>query len=263
MTPTYEVLALRYATLQARSRSENFSFPDDHAAPMPLDFFIWVIRGNGRVVVVDTGFGSGDAQSRQRDLILPPDRLLARVDVDAAAVEDVVITHLHWDHAGGIDFFPRATFHVQDAEMAYCTGRCMCHHALRRHFEVEHVVSAVRALYAERMKFHDPVSELAPGITLHEIGGHSAGIQVVRVATERGWVVLASDVAHYWANLRLRNPFPLNVDLPRMMEGFEVVERLADGPDHIIPGHDPLVLRKFPKLNGDADIVRLDQAPID
>lgn len=261
MIPTYEVLALRFARLNDRLRRENFLTVDDHFAPMPLDFFVFVIRGEGSLFVVDTGFGEEDARSRGRTLTEPPERVLARAGIDASSVENVVLTHMHWDHAGGMNTFRNARFHLQDAEMAYCTGRCMCQRPLRYPFEGEHVVSAVRALYAGRMAFHDGNGTLAPGITLHRIGGHSPGSQAIRVHTKRGWVVLAGDAAHYWENLRTRNPFPIIVDLPAMLHGFETLERLADSPDHIIPGHDPLVLSRFPKLNGDPDISMLHVDP--
>jgi glyoxylase-like metal-dependent hydrolase (beta-lactamase superfamily II) len=176
-------------------------------------------------------------------------------------VSRVVLTHMHFDHAGRLDLFPRATFHIQDAEMAYCTGRCMCHSVLRLPFDVDDVIAAVRRVHAGSMQFHDGTAEIAPGITLHLIGGHSGGLQVVRVPTERGWVVLASDATHLWANIRTGNPFPIMADLTRMLEGYRIIESLADGPDHIIPGHDPLVRTRFPSIPGQPDIVRLDLPP--
>jgi glyoxylase-like metal-dependent hydrolase (beta-lactamase superfamily II) len=109
---------------------------------------------------------------------------------------------------------------------------------------------------------HDGDAEIAPGITLHLIGGHSGGIQSVRVPTERGWVVLAGDATHLWGNIRKRMPFPVVVDVARMLKGFEILESLADGPDHIIPGHDPLILKRFPPLAGYPDTVRVDLPPI-
>jgi glyoxylase-like metal-dependent hydrolase (beta-lactamase superfamily II) len=84
----------------------------------------------------------------------------------------------------------------------------------------------------------------------------------VRVPTARGWVVLASDATHFWANIRTRSPFPLVVDVARMLEGYRTLESLADGPDHIIPGHDPLVLARFPGVAGQSDAVRLDLPPL-
>jgi glyoxylase-like metal-dependent hydrolase (beta-lactamase superfamily II) len=266
--PTYEVLALRYATHQNRSARENFIATDTHDALMPLDYFIWVIRSPigasaQRTIVVDTGMDATTTARRPGRVILTPvEEMLGRVGVNPATVRDVVLTHMHFDHAGRIDLFPAARFHIQDAEMAYCTGRCMCHGVLRHTFEVEHVIAAVRRVHDGRMCFHDGTAEIAPGITVHLVGGHSAGLQVVRVPTGRGWVVLASDATHFWANIRARSPFPIVVDMAKMLEGYQIVESLADGPDHIIPGHDPQLLTRFPNVSGQSDVLRLDLPPI-
>jgi glyoxylase-like metal-dependent hydrolase (beta-lactamase superfamily II) len=266
--PAYEIYALRYGTHQARTARSNFVYVDDHDAPMPLDYFVWVIKGpvgakTPQTIVVDTGMGPETVANRPGRVILNPvETMLARVGVEAGNVREVVLTHMHFDHAGRIDAFPAATFHIQDAEMAFCTGRCMGHSVLRDPFEVEHVVTAVRRVYSGRMTFHDGTSEIAPGVTLHLIGGHSGGLQVVRVPTARGWVVLAGDATHYWANIRSRSPFPIVVDVARMLEGYRIVEQLADGPDHVIPGHDPLILARFPPVPGIEDVVRLDLPPV-
>jgi glyoxylase-like metal-dependent hydrolase (beta-lactamase superfamily II) len=263
--PQYEILALRYATMQERPASANFLFPDDHAANMPIDYYVWAIRGEGRVIVVDTGFGMAGAEKRGRSLLRLPKDALAAIGVDAATVKDVVITHLHWDHAGGMADFPAATFHLQDEEMSFATGRCMCHGIFRIPVDVDDVVHAVRQVFAGRVTFHDGrfgrPSTIAPGITLHLVGGHSGGMQIVRVPTARGWVVLASDAIHFYANKERGNPFPLVVDLAKMLDGYRICDELADGPDHVIPGHDPEVLARFPALPGVPDIVRVSDAP--
>ena len=258
--PTYEVLAVRFGSSSARPGSQNFIMPDGHDGPMQMDFYIWVIRRDGRTIVVDTGFSPGASSRRNRQFVHAPAEALAQAGVNVFAVGDVVLTHLHWDHAGNIDLFPQATFHIQDAEMAQATGRCICHKWFRRQSEVDDVVALVRNLYAGRVKFHDGAGEIAPGVTVHLIGGHTGGLQVVRVHTARGWVVLASDAVHYWANIEERNPFPA-ADVMGALEGFATVEGLADGPTHIIPGHDPAVLTRFPPLRGNIDIVRVDLPP--
>ena len=261
-TPHYEIYALRYGSHPDRPASLNFLGADPHDAPMSLDYFVWAIRGGGRTIVVDTGFSRMVAEKRGRTIQMPPNVALRQIGIEAAEVEDVIVTHLHFDHAGNLDMFPKARLHIQDAEMAFCTGRCMCHGVFRAPMEANDMVSAVRALYAGRMRFHDGTGEIAPGIRVHLIGGHSGGLQCVSVPTSRGTVVLASDATHFWANIRERRPFPIIVDLPRMLEGYETLERLADGPDHIIPGHDPLVRTRFQAVEGRQDIVRVDLPPI-
>lgn len=242
--PSYEVFALRYATV-ARRAAENFISPDPHDGPLSMDYFVWAIRGEGRCIVVDTGFGAEAAAKRGRSLLRPPSEALAALGIDCAEVEDVVITHLHYDHAGNLADFPKARFHVQDAEVAYATGRLMRHDMLRHAYDVEDVVTLVRRVYAGRAQFHDGDAEIAPGVSLHRIGGHTKGLQAVRVATARGNVVLASDATHFYANIRNRDPFPIVVDVAAMLEGYETLERLADSPDHIVPGHDPEVMRVY------------------
>jgi glyoxylase-like metal-dependent hydrolase (beta-lactamase superfamily II) len=97
---------------------------------------------------------------------------------------------------------------------------------------------------------------------VHLIGGHSGGIQSIRVPTKRGWVVLAGDATHLWGNIRKRMPFPVVVDVARMLKGFDILNGLADGPDHVIPGHDPLILKRFPPVGGNTEIVRVDLEPV-
>ena len=266
MNPTYEVLALRYATTAPdRPRRENFMPGMDlHDAPMPLDYYVWVIRGHGRLVVVDTGFGTDAAKERHRTLLHEPAALLKRAGIDAAAVPDVVLTHLHYDHAGSLEAFEAATFHLQDEEMRYATGRPMCHACLRAPFNVRDVLQAVGLVHSGRVRFHDGVSELYPGISLHRVGGHTGGLQVVRVATDRGPLVLASDAFHFTENRLRRAPFPIVYHIGEMLEGYRRCEELAGGrEDLLIPGHDPDVRERWPELiPGFADIVRLDLPPL-
>jgi glyoxylase-like metal-dependent hydrolase (beta-lactamase superfamily II) len=261
----YEVLALRYARFDDRTRASNLLRAEPHFdAPMPIDFYVWVIRNADRTIVVDTGFGPEEAGRRGREVLQMPKECLTRVGVDAAEVEDVVVTHLHFDHAGTIGDFPRATFHLQESEMAFATGRHMGHAAFARPFSVEIVCDMVRAVFAGRVRFHDGDAEIAPGVSVHHVGGHSAGLQAVRVRTRRGWLVLASDVSHFYENIEDRNPFPIICHLGDMYEGFQIVERLSSDKTLLIPGHDPLVLARYPLVRPDlAGIaVRLDADPI-
>jgi glyoxylase-like metal-dependent hydrolase (beta-lactamase superfamily II) len=175
-------------------------------------------------------------------------------------VKDVVITHLHYDHVGNFDLFPAATLHLQELEMRYATGRYMGHECFRGAYEVEDVVGMVRRVYEDRVRFHDGDAEIAPGISVHLIGGHTMGLQAVRVATRRGWVVLASDASHFYANLEQVRPFPIVWSVADMVDGYAKLRRLAESPAHIIPGHDPLVMQRYsaPSKALEGIAVRLD-----
>jgi glyoxylase-like metal-dependent hydrolase (beta-lactamase superfamily II) len=168
---------------------------------------------------------------------------------------------MHYDHAGNVPLFPNARFHVQDAEMAYCTGRAMGHPHLAGPFDAQNVVDMVRRTFAGRVVFHAGDAVVFPEVTLHHLPGHTLGLQVVRVQTERGPVVLASDAIHFWANLQRETPFPIVADVVAYLEALRRLRTLAPSIDHIIPGHDPGVLQRFPAEPDTQDIVRLDLAP--
>ena len=258
MTAQYEVYAIKYAH-HMRKASENFIGGDPHDGPMPLDYFVWLIRGGGREVVVDTGFSAAMARKRGRDHLRCPAEALRLLQCDPSSVKDVVITHLHYDHVGNFDLFPAATLHLQDVEMQYATGRHMGEERHRFAYEVEEVVGMVRRVYEKRVHFHNGDEEIAPGISLHLIGGHTMGMQSVRVATRRGWVVLASDASHFYANMEQTRPFPIVFSVDDMVSGYEKLRSLAASPGHVIPGHDPLVMQRYPAVKGLEGIaVRLD-----
>lgn len=258
----YEVYAVRYAHREAR-RPEHFIGGDPHDAPMPMDYFVWAVIGPDKAWVVDTGFDRMDADKRKRQYLRSAAEGLARIGVDAAKVEDVIVTHLHYDHIGGFGQFPAARFHLQDREMAYATGRHMGSPSISHAFEAAHIAEMVHNVFGGRVVFHDGDVDLAQGLSLHLVGGHTMGLQVVRVHTRIGWIVLASDAAHYYENMEAGRPFPIVYNVGDYLDAFRTARRLADSPDFIVPGHDPLVLERYPAaakgLEGIA--VRLDVAP--
>lgn len=262
MDPVYEICAVRYAHLD-RTAAHNFIGGDAHDGPMPLDYYVWTIRGGGRTFVLDTGFDAAMGAARGRQLVQPVAAGLKSVGIDPAQVRDVVISHMHYDHAGNHDLFPEARYHLQRDEMAFCTGQRMCLAEQRAPYEAADVQAMVGKLFAGRIVYHDGITELAPGITLHRVGGHTRGLQVVRVNTQRGFVVLASDAAHFYANWQQRRPFPIVDDVAAYLEAFATIEALASSPQHIIPGHDPLVLSRYPAVRSGLDnAVRLDLDPV-
>jgi glyoxylase-like metal-dependent hydrolase (beta-lactamase superfamily II) len=263
MPPAYEVYAVRYAR-HDRMSGENFLGGDPHEVPMPLDYFVWAVVGEGKTYVIDLGFAAEQAKKRKREFLRSPGEGLRALGIDPEKIEHVIVTHMHYDHVGNLDLFPNAAFHIQDREMHFCTGRCMCHPLMNASFEVEDVVGMVRRVFAGRVMFHDGEAELAPGLSLHHIGGHTMGLQCVRVLTRRGWVVLASDAVHLYAHLDQGRAFPVVYNVGDMLEGHKTLRRLATSPAHIVPGHDPLVMQRYPAaregLQGVA--VRLDADPV-
>ena len=263
--PTYELFALRYASNPRRTARDSFLMQHDvHDGPLPLDFFVWAAVCDGQVILIDGGANEGTCRARGHDFERCPADALRAIGLDPAAVTDLIVTHMHWDHAGNFDRFPNATLHVHPSEMTHATGPCMCEPVLRRPYDIEQVCAMLRALYGGRLRFCDDDFTVAPGITVHHMGGHTPGLQVVRVNTTRGRVVLASDAMHYFANATTRNPFPVVVHVDAYLKALHRVVALADTPAHVVPGHDPAVLRMYPPVNevSAGFAVRLDAEPL-
>lgn len=259
--PDYKIHALRYATVN-RSRGENFIAHDPHDGPMPMDYFVWVIQHGQRTVLVDTGFNAQAARERKREFLRCPISSLQSLGIEPAQVNDVILTHLHYDHAGNVDLLPNARFHLQESELQYSVSRYMGYKPLRHSYCVHDVKNLVDGLYQDRLVFYSGDAPMAPGIELLHIGGHTQGLQAVRVHTARGWVVLASDASHYYDNMDDDSPFPVVHDIGAMLEGYRKLHRFASSPAHIVPGHDPLVRQRYPAHESAPDVVALHVAPV-
>lgn len=256
----WQVYAVRYARHDRLAR-ENVLGGDPHDnSPMPIDYFVWALISPEQTIVVDSGFSEAMARERGREYLHPPGEGLKAIGVAPEKVEDVVITHMHYDHCGNHDLFPSARYHLQDREMQFATGRSMAHEVLRFAFDEEDVVQMVRRVFRGRTVFHDGEAGLAPGLSVHHLGGHTMGLQVVRVNTRRGVVVLTSDASHYYANIEGGLPYPVTYNIGEVMDGFRRIYELADSPGHVIPGHDPLVMERYPAPRAELEgwVVRLD-----
>jgi glyoxylase-like metal-dependent hydrolase (beta-lactamase superfamily II) len=259
----HEVFAVRYAS-HARMRSENYIFGDAHDAMTSIAYYVWVIKGAHGTFVVDTGFDETAAKERGRKITHPVDEGLKALGIAPDKVDHVIATHLHWDHAGNYDMFPNARYHLQDTEMAYATGRCMCHPMMRIPFSESDVHAMVSKVYANRCEFHDGSEQLAPGVVVHKIGGHSKGLQCVEVKTKRGTVVVASDCCHLYSHMEEGRVFPITYSVGDTLEGYKTLQKLAGGSrQHVVPGHDPEVMNRYPTAKPGLEdwIVRLDVAP--
>jgi glyoxylase-like metal-dependent hydrolase (beta-lactamase superfamily II) len=259
MQDIHEIYAVRYAH-HDRKAHENYILGDLHDTNEPLAYFVWVIKGAGTTYVLDTGFDQAMAEKRGRRIVRPVAEGLRAIGVNPDTVTDVVISHLHYDHCGNHTLFPQARYHLQDREMMYATGRYMCHGHQRIPFEVDDVVAMVRRVFDDRVVFHTGAEQLAPGLTVHHVGGHSMGLQCLRVATRRGHVVLAADATHLYAHIDQGRVFPVCYSVAETLEGYATIKRLADSPGHIVPGHDPDVLKRYPAAAPGLEdwVVRLD-----
>jgi len=243
----YKIYVLQYARRDAvRGQYVLGDFHDN--TPMDISYYMWAVTNGDTTFVVDCGFTEENAVKRNRQWLRHPGEQFDKVGIDPGKVEHVVLSHLHWDHAGYYDMFPKATFYVQEDEMAFWTGKYVRYEHFRRAMEVEDVVAMVRLNYDGRLRFTNGSEEIFPGIKVHKLGGHTKGVQVTEVPTASGIAVVASDAVHTYANLRANMPTPIIHDAPRYLDGYETMRRLAKDETYILPGHDSEVLANHPQV---------------
>jgi glyoxylase-like metal-dependent hydrolase (beta-lactamase superfamily II) len=247
MTPQmYEVYAIKYATREAKC-SEHFygvsHLDEDYS--MPMDYFIWLVKSENHTIVVDTGFNEKVARERNKTFLRCPVTTLERLGVDPHSVSMVVLTHMHYDHAGNLDRFPNATIIVQETEMAFWTSKYASKQQFRYQIETNDVLHLVKENLKGKVLSVNGNKEILPGIHLYKTGGHSTGLQVLKINTVKGDVILASDASHFYKNLNENRPFSIVTNLAEMYDSFHLLNSLTDSPNLIIPGHDPLVMDLF------------------
>ena len=229
-------------------RGEHFYRGDARPnEPYPIDYFVWAALSPDATIVVDAGFTPETAKRRgNRDYLQSPMKTLRQLGVEPATVEHLVITHLHYDHVGHVEDFPAAQILVQRSEYAFWTGP----YAERGEYGHLHERSDMAYLRQQRasgrLRLVEGEFTVVPGVTLHLLGGHTQGLQVVRVNTSAGHVVLASDASHFYENIRDDRPYSIVDHLPSMYRAFDRIRELADAEELIVPGHDPAVLERFP-----------------
>ena len=263
MPVEHEIHAIRYATNDSRTRGQNFILETRPMEPLVLDFYCWVLIGGGRAIVVDTGMHPDKAAKHGHRILVHPVEALRALGVDPEAVETVILTHMHYDHTGHLDAFPNARFHMQAEEMTYVTGPWRDKPWFRRASEPDEIQRAVALLHEGRLHLHGRDHEVAEGVTVHWVGGHCAGQEIVRVRTARGWVVLASDALHYYEEYERGIPFAVAFNLSDMIAAHGRIRELADSDDHVIPAHDPKVADRYPPSRPDlaGRLLRVDAAP--
>ncbi|MFD1714112.1 N-acyl homoserine lactonase family protein [Amnibacterium flavum] len=255
MTAPYVVTIAKYGT-RSTLRSDvylNHHLYHEADGPIDMDYFFWVIRNDETTIVVDTGYSRQGGEARKRTTLMSPPELFAALGVDPATSPDIILTHAHYDHMGNLDHFPSSTIYMSRVEYEFWTGanakQVLFHHSIE-----DSEMDGLAAAFAEgRVRFLDESPEIAPGIEVIEIGGHTPGQAIVKVDTAVGVVLLASDSAHYYEEYEADMPFMAVADLVRMYDGFALVrEMVASGEvQHVVSGHDPSTLDRFTRVDGE------------
>lgn len=240
----YQIYALKCG--ERDTTACEFFYREPSHERITLHFFVWLILGGPHPILVDTGFGEDDAAARGLRGYVSPATMLGRLGIRAEEIPTALITHLHWDHWAGYRHFPSAEFWIQRDEVAFWTGAAVARYdAFKMSANAGALAELVRLNYANRVRVIQGNREVLPGLRVHRIGGHTAGLQIVSVETAKGPVVLTSDASHFYRNVERFQPVQIITSLPEMLAGFETIHALAGSRDRIVAGHDPEVSQRF------------------
>lgn len=260
---TEGVYALQYAYRTASVRGEHFyGYEPTCHEHYPIDYFMWAVCRPDDVVVLDAGFTRHTAERRgDRPYLADPAELLGLLGRSPEEVSTLVISHLHYDHTGNVADFPHATVHLQRRELDFWQAPIASRGVFSHLHEPGDVATIARLAEEGRAVLHDGDVALDGDLSLHLVGGHTPGLQVVSVATGDGPVVLAADASHFYENVEQDKPYGIVTELPAMYTAFDRLKELAGSDGVIVPGHDPLVRQRHEVLPGTRDLVTLLRPP--
>lgn len=250
----YRVTIVKYGTRDVNRRDVylNYQLYDEPNAPIGMDYFFWLIQNDDRTIVVDTGFSKAGGEKRKRTTLYPVAQLMTDFGAEPQSAPDVIVTHAHYDHIGNLDLFPDSTIHIAEQELDFWDGphahRTMFHHSV----EDDDLRYLRQAVKEGRVHTFRGRHELAPGVEMIEVGGHTPGQLMVKVNTSEGVVLLASDAIHYYEEFERDMLFMSVSSLTGMYEGFDLVRRMEESGeiDMLVSGHDPDTLSRFSPVQG-------------
>jgi glyoxylase-like metal-dependent hydrolase (beta-lactamase superfamily II) len=245
--PQYEVYAIRYATIPDFSVASLVAGAD-RSRKLDIAMMVWLVRGNGRNILVDAGFYREQffRQWHVADFVKPSDAI-KRIGLNPEDITDVIITHMHWDHADGMDLFPKARIWIQKDELEYYAGEAWQARNTHGGIDPDDVMAAVKLNTQGRVGLvHGDGQEILPGVTCYTGGKHTYASQFVGVNTAAGIVVIASDNMYLYENLEKHVPIAATLDPDSNLRAQDRMKQLAANPKLIIPGHDPAVMKNFP-----------------
>src|SRR5262249_54668869 len=249
--PVYEVYAISYGVIPDFPVSSLVAGADQ-SRKLDIQMMVWLLKGPaGRNILVDSGFYRDKffKQWKVKDFIKPSDAV-TKFGVKPEEITDVIITHMHWDHADGMDLFPNARIWLQKDEYNYYTGEAWQQPRTHGGIDPDDVLAAVKLNMVGRVSLvNGDAQEILPGITCYTGGKHTFQSQYVGVNTRAGTVVLASDNMYLYENLEKHAPIAQTLDAASNLRAQDRMKQLAASPRLIIPGHDPAVFEKFPKVS--------------
>jgi glyoxylase-like metal-dependent hydrolase (beta-lactamase superfamily II) len=254
-----ELIAVRYGVMEATKARlfHNFHAYGEPDEPASLGYYFWVLREGERVTLVDTGWDPAVARRRGRDCLVEPLDALRALGIAPEQVARILVSHFHYDHIGNLRAFPAAELVVPATEVEFWATPMARSGQFAAHVE-DAELEVVEAARAEgRVREVGGEAEVLPGVRAIEVGGHSPGQLMFLLAGERRDVLLTSDAVHLYEDFERDRPSSVVADLAAMYRAHARIRDFAAAGTTIVPGHDPLVMDRFPALDGVDFAVRL------
>jgi glyoxylase-like metal-dependent hydrolase (beta-lactamase superfamily II) len=255
--PTYSIEGVRFG-IGPEWRTASLVVGADPAERLDIAFIVWVIRGGGKTILFDAGFHRPELVKRDRltepsrpdEVFMKPDAAVQGLGIRPEDVTDLIISHVHYDHMGGIDLFPNATIWIQKEEYRYYTADAWQPGGRSGGVIPDDVLELVRRNMRKLVRLiGGDDQELLPGIRAYTGPRHTYASQFIRVAGagQPSWV-LASDNCYLYRNLDTRSPGLTfdPADRPANIAAQARMVSLAGSADRVLPGHDMLIFKKFP-----------------
>jgi glyoxylase-like metal-dependent hydrolase (beta-lactamase superfamily II) len=253
--PDYEVYGIRYATLKDFSVAGLVAGADP-ARKMDIAMYVWLIKGGGKNILFDAGFYREKFITRWHPAeFMKPSDALQKAGLKAEDITDVIISHIHWDHADGFDLFPKAKIWIQKDELEYYAGEAWQSRRTAAG-DAEDVLGLVKLNTEGKVGLvKGDGQEILPGITCYTGGKHTYQSQYIGVKTASGVVVLASDNVYLYENLQKHVAIAATLDAESNVRAQDRMKQIAGSEKLIIPGHDPAVMKNFTEAG--AGVVRI------
>lgn len=248
----YEIYALKFGERTNKTPVSDVAVGATGNDSLNVCFMYWLLNGNGKIILVDAGF-TDDMKINPKFITWnSPDKMLEKINIKPADITDVIITHPHWDHIGGIDLYPDAQVWMQKDDYDYFVGAAWQEGGNKNGFNEKDVLKIVQRNLNNKLTLvkGDDI-EIIPGIKVFTGSKHTCESQYVLVSSGDDKVIIASDNAWFYYNLISLLPIPITHDAKAYAENLKRMKTMVKNMDLIIPGHDPLVFSKFTTVASD------------
>ncbi len=243
----YEIYAIEYEKTDWRPLVSEIAVGATAKDTLQGNMTIWLLKGdNGKKILVDAGF----VHQNPHKNYTTPDAVLQKMGLKPEDITDIVLTHPHWDHIGGIHLFPNAMVWLQEADFNYFVGTAWQPKGFADGFDKKDVLKIVQKNLDGKLTLVKGDSiEIMPGIRVFIGSKHTYESQYVLVNGTSGKTIIASDNIWFYANLKYLLPIPhYTFDPVAYVNQMKRMKTLVSDVNLIIPGHDADVFKRFPKV---------------